>query len=182
MEQELIMYCAPTLASLKTASLFNLRYANEAQLQEQLLSWNACFAEKGVELLLLRRTETRALIYVFRRSFLSRDLALPGVDSFLKSCGYESTNAADALETLREKLRASADFPHEIGIFLGYPLCDVCGFICNKGRKCKCVGCWKVYGDAQSARRLFAKYDKCRTVYGRLWREGRSVLQLTVTA
>ena len=39
-------------------------------------------------------------------------------------------------------------FPHEIGIFLGYPLADVAGFIRNKGRNCKCIGTWKVYGDA----------------------------------
>ena len=56
MEQELITHCAPTLASLKTASLFNLRYSFEKQLACQLAAWNARFRDKGVELMLLRTT------------------------------------------------------------------------------------------------------------------------------
>ena len=182
MEQELITHCAPTLASLKTASLFNLRYSCEKQLACQLAAWNARFRGKGVELMLLRKTKTRALIYVFRRTHLQQDLLQPGVEPFLKSCGYAGTDADGALQTLCGRLQETRQFPHEIGLFLGYPLCDVYGFICNKGRGCKCVGCWKVYGDEQAAARLFAKYEKCRAVYGRLWREGRSVLQLTVSA
>ena len=64
-------------------------------------------------------------------------------------------------------------FPHEIGIFLGYPLADVTGFINNKGRNCKCIGTWKVYGDASSASKAFARFNKCSDVYNRLWKSGR---------
>ena len=67
-------------------------------------------------------------------------------------------------------------------MFLGYPLCDVIGFIENRGQGSKCCGCWKVYGDEQEAKKQFARYDKCSHIYQRLFREGRSLWQLTVTA
>ncbi len=73
-------------------------------------------------------------------------------------------------------------FPHEIGVFLGYPLGDVMGFIRSGGRNCRHAGCWKVYCNEAETLRLFEKFKKCRDVYLRLWNQGRSVLQLTVAA
>ena len=67
-----------------------------------------------------------------------------------------------------------------IGLFLGYPPEDVCGFIENKADACKCVGCWKVYGDEDAAKKLFAKYKKCTDVYCTLFANGRSIERLTV--
>lgn len=79
-----------------------------------------------------------------------------------------------------ERLRGGGGFPDEIGLFLGYPPEDVRGFIENKAAGCKCVGCWKVYGDAEAARAVFAKYKKCTDVYRARFAEGRSVERLTV--
>ena len=45
---------------------------------------------------------------------------------------------------------------------LGYPAEDVQGFIENETKECKCVGCWKVYGDETYSRRLFAQYKSCK--------------------
>ena len=36
---------------------------------------------------------------------------------------------------------------------LGYPAEDVQGFIENETKECKCVGCWKVYGDEEKAKK-----------------------------
>ena len=69
-----------------------------------------------------------------------------------------------------------------IGLFLGYPLGDVIGFIKNAGQNCKCVGCWKVYYNECEAIKAFARFKKCTNVYVRLWNQGRSVRQLTVAA
>ena len=51
-------------------------------------------------------------------------------------------------------LSGSCAFPHEIGLFLGYPFEDVMGFIENKGENYLCSGCWKVYSCEQDARVL----------------------------
>lgn len=73
-------------------------------------------------------------------------------------------------------------YPYEIGLFLGYPPEDVHGFIKNKADDCKCVGCWKVYGDAESTKKTFAKYKKCTDVYCDQYAKGRSIECLTVAS
>ena len=100
----------------------------------------------------------------------------------LKSCGYCQFGAGEVLERLRERLLSNEGFPHEIGLFLGYPFADVIGYIQNAGKNSKCTGYWQVYGDEQAAMRKFTAYRKCREVYKRLWNSGRSVLELTVAA
>jgi hypothetical protein len=182
LEKYLVEHCAPTLASLKTANLFNLPYTGEEELEQDLSAWNRCFAGKGVSLAILKKENGRALVYVYRKEALQRDLDRPGAAGLLSRCGYRSTEAGQALETLRERLGQSAEFPHEIGLFLGYPLGDVLGFIRHGGRDCKCVGCWKVYCDECEAVKTFARFKKCTEVYTRLWKAGRSVWQLTVAA
>lgn len=98
----------------------------------------------------------------------------------MKRHGYENTDIGDCTDILREKLTNSEDFPHEIGIFLGYPLGDVIGFIDNAGKNSRCTGCWKVYCNECEAIRTFARFDKCRAVYQKMWANGRSIVQLTV--
>ena len=183
LERYFIEHCSPTLASLKTASLFTYICDSDCELIRQVQAWNYSFQAKGLSLVVLRRRQGRALLYVYRKSSLHHDLCSPGVARFLSSYGYGDIHNMDAaLERLKNRLSDSEVFPHEIGVFLGYPLGDVIGFIQNAGQNCKCTGCWKVYCNECEAVRLFAKYQKCRDVYLRLWNQGRSVLQLTVAA
>ena len=173
LEKSVIEHCSPTLASIKTGNLFTYKYESEEELWESVEGFNECVREKGVSLTVLRRSEKKALIYVCRFSSLERDLKKPGVANFIKKYGYER---------LRSRLAQREDFPHEIGLFLGYPLGDVIGFIKNAGQNCKCVGCWKVYCNECEAIKAFARFKKCTSVYVRLWNQGRSVRQLTVAA
>lgn len=197
LENYLIKYCSPTLASLKSGSLFNCKCSEDTELNVSISEWNNTLMSRGISIHLLRRTETTALIYVYRQSALKDTLSDPEIQSFLHGYGYDACSCCDScssdqcsienclkhLETRITKEGGSDEmrFPHEIGIFLGYPLADVAGFISNKGRNCKCIGAWKVYGDDSYARKTFARFSKCNDVYNRLWRSGRrSVLQLTV--
>ena len=182
MEKYLIESCAPTLASLKMGSLFSMPCREANELEEQLVYWNRQMEPKGIRLLLMKLSRGRALIYVCRISGLLRELKTEPVQNFLEHYGYGGMNPARAVEHLKDRLSCSDEFPHEVGIFLGYPLEDVKDFIENKGQNYKCAGCWKVYCDECQARRTFEKFRKCREVYTRLWRQGRSVLQLTVAA
>ena len=40
-----------------------------------------------------------------------------------------------------------------------FPPEDVCAFIDQQARGCKCVGCWKVYGDEDRAKKKFRQYE-----------------------
>jgi len=198
-ENYLIDCCAPTLASLKAGSLFCCKCPSDGSVTEAVEAWNKGFSEYGVSMCILRRTDHSALIYVYRSTALARTLKDPEVQKFLRSYGYDNCSCcedcsasecsiASCIDHLRTRLccdEGSGDmrFPHEIGIFLGYPLQDVKGFIENNGKNSKHTGLWKVYGDKDASIKLFEKYKKCFSVYSDLWRSGkRSIFQLTVAS
>ncbi|MDO4556588.1 MAG: DUF3793 family protein [Lachnospiraceae bacterium] len=182
MDRYLVQHCSPTLASLKTANLFTYSYENDSALQLQMEYWNREMAEKGISLLVLRKHEHKALIYVCRKSRLEENLKKPEIMQFLSDYGYRNFQVDDALKRLSFRLSSQDGFPHEIGIFLDYPLGDVIGFIQNAGQNYKCAGCWKVYCNECDTIKTFAKYKKCRDIYTRLWSQGKNILQLTVAA
>ncbi len=182
LERNLIEHCSPTLASIKTANLFSHPFSSEMDLESELSRLNGQLGEKGISLLLLCRRGNKALIYVYRKAHLKADLSRPEVGKFLQAYGYEHMEMEAALKRLKERLNREGEFPHEIGVFLGYPLEDVVGFIQNGGKNCKCTGCWKVYSDECEAVKLFARYKKCRRMYVNLWQNGRTIWQLTVAS
>ena len=94
----------------------------------------------------------------------------------------EAPDVGNMLTQLSRKLCCSAEFPHEIGVFLGYPLGDVVGFIENRGKNFTCCGCWKSYGDPDAAQKHFDQLSKCTAVYLRLFHSGTPILRLAVAA
>ncbi len=93
-------------------------------------------------------------MYVCRKQRLQERLDDQEVQNFLGKYGYVQKDADYALQRLKERLAKAEGFPHEIGVFLDYPLEDVVGFIENGGRNYKCSGCWKVYCDECETRKL----------------------------
>lgn len=77
-------------------------------------------------------------------------------------------------------MRGSAEFPHEVGLFLSYPPEDVKGFIENRAANAKCTGVWKVYGDERQAQQTFDRYKKCTQTYCERWRSGVKLDRLAV--
>lgn len=181
-EQLLIRHCSPTLAGMKTGNLFTCSYRECSEVKEYVRSLNRRLRHKGLRILPLRYSSDRALIYVYRPDRLSKDLVHSDAESILKERGYTDSSPERCILHLISRLRNSNEFPHEIGLFLGYPPEDVHGFIENKPDSCKCVGLWKVYGDAEAAQLTFAKYRRCTDVYTRHWSEGKPLEKLTVNS
>lgn len=177
-EELIVRHCSPTLAGIKTGSLFSCEYENEKNLRDEIRSLNAILTPRGLRMLPMKRCGERALIYLYRPEKLAQDLADAKARSLLKSCGYQSSHAARQVVHLIRRLRESSEFPHEIGLFLGYPPTDVRGFIENRGRNCKYTGYWKVYADEDNACRLFQKYRKCTEIYTRKCAEGTPINRL----
>lgn len=181
MSEELIVrHCSPTLAGLKTGSLFSCACSSREELTQALRRLNRTLVPKGLCVIPLRQGNGRALIYVYRRSDLKRDLGDKQARALLEANGYVPEQMDRCVMRLIERIGTSEEFPHEIGLFLSYPPEDVCGFIENKACDHKCVGCWKVYGDVEAAQRTFERYAKCTRVYCDIWRNGRSLERLTV--
>lgn len=179
-EKYLIEHCSPTLAGLKTANLFSFHVDNLNKLKISIKIWNDRLNIKGIYLSLLSLKGDLALVYVYRRNRLKEDLKKEGVFEILNIYGYKSTNIDYAVNTLKERLKFYEQFPHEIGLFLGYPLEDVKGFIDNMGKNSKCSGCWKVYFNECEKIKMFNKFNKCKKVYSMLFKEGSSILKLAV--
>lgn len=181
MSEELIVrHCSPTLAGLKTGSLFTCPCPCKKNLLSDVCKINRCLVSKGLRVLPLQYLKRRALIYIYRPPRLKQDFATPQAQALLKRCGYPCSHPERCVTHLISRLRHSPSFPHEIGLFLGYPPEDVQGFIENRASHCKYSGCWKVYGDDKRARNLFEQYRKCTRSYYRQWEKGKSVTELAV--
>ena len=176
----IVRHCAPTLAGLKTASMFTCPFQSREEMNRQVSRLNRRLAPKGIRVLPLRYRGGRGLIYLYRPGWLNRDLQQAESRCILTRCGYGWDTCAGQLRRLRQRLESSREFPHEIGLFLGYPPEDVRGFIHNKACNFKCSGCWKVYGDEQAAKSIFEKYNVCSKIYFQQWQQGKSIEQLTV--
>lgn len=182
LEEILIRHSAPTLAGLKTANLFWYSWESKEEFENSAELWKRVLKEKGLSLTVIRTTEQRALLYVDRRKKLEDDLKRAKTRKMLEAEGYVYNNAEEAVKILQNRLQMYERFPHEIGLFLGYPEEDVQGFIENQGKNCKCCGCWKVYCNECDAQKMFCKFKKCETVYESLFSKGRPVEKMIVAA
>ena len=177
-EELVIRHCSPTLAGLKTGSLFNCPYGTERELTDGVRKLNRRLGPSGLRVVPVRRQAGRALIYVYRPARLRQDLAQPMAQRLLAERGYPCGQPERCVARLMQRLRQAAEFPHEIGLFLSYPPEDVQCFLEN--RPCKCVGCWKVYGDEQASQKRFRQFHKCTEVYRQQWNQGRPIEKLAV--
>ena len=182
-EKSLITHCAATLAGHKAGSLFSYRLSQGEFPDEYIAHINETLGHKNLEARLLKYCNKCCLVYVYRPSMLKRRIEGEGEKALLAKYGYGSCESIeDHLSLLAKRIYCGNNFPHEIGLFLDYPLNDVIGFINNRGSNYCCAGCWKAYSDPEYARRTFALYEKCRQVYLRCYKNGMDVLRLTVAA
>ena len=179
-EEMILRHCSPTLAGMKTGSLFNCPCPDRQKLLCAVKELNRKLVPKGVRVIPLRTTKNKMLLYIYRPQKLKDDLSVSGAARLLQKYGYSVECTGKCVVQLGKRLCEQKDFPHEIGLFLGYPLEDVQGFIEHHAEGYKCVGCWKVYGDEESAKKTFRQYKACTEVYCNRMRMGASLRELIV--
>lgn len=179
-EEMIIRHCSPTLAGIKTGNMFTYPYRSVQEMRADIRSWNRLLSSKGLCVLPLKYNGRSALVYFYRPAMLLRDLKDKAASKILHGCGYGSQSPGRCIAQLSKRMADGGEFPHEVGLFLGYPPEDVKGFIENKSACFKCVGCWKVYGDEEQAKKIFSKYKKCTQLYSRLYANGKGIERLTV--
>ena len=174
----LVRMCAPTLAGMKTGSLFTQEFKDEDELHATLDRYNGILEPKGLKIVSLGLKIKRHLLYLYRPAQLSRDLNDVRSRELLSTLGYCCENCEQCLKRLQGRIGKEKDFPHEVGFFLGYPYCDVKGFM--EHRKCLAVGPWKVFENKDETCALFEKYRCCQRIYDGCVRKGMSLSQLIV--
>lgn len=109
-EKYLIGHCSPTLASLKTANLMNIPFESMTQLESSINKTNDELNNKGVELIILKKSDKSALVYAFRKSRLQNDLNQNGVKDFLADYGYKSIDVDCCIKRLKSRLKSNDSF------------------------------------------------------------------------
>lgn len=95
----------------------------------------------------------------------------------LRQGGYPVSGMREQINYLKHRLAVQQDFPHEIGLFLGYPVGDVLAFQRSRGEGCKLCGYWKVYENVEAAKRRFARFDACRAAMTEALHAGKTIIQ-----
>ena len=161
-------HSAPTLLGVKCANLISFD-TDENTMSEYLHEFAVKMNESGLCAKQLCKCRKRTLVYIYNEKMLDAWLKMTQVGEFLSEYGYTSDMSPDEmLDKLASRMNCGS-FPHEIGVFLGYPIGDIKGFIRNSGKNCLLCGYWKVYENAEKARQTFEIYDRCRdTLFDRL--------------
>ena len=176
----LIMNCSPTLAGLKTGNMFVVKNITKSNMREDIRSLNKILTSRGLRAVPLRYGTNSALIYIYRPEYLMRDLKRPDAASILMEKGYVPGTAESYIAQLACRICSEGEFPHEVGMFLGYPPSDVKGFMKDpKGGK-PCVGYWRVYSNMDEAKKTFARFRKCTEMYRKQIEKGCPLERLIV--
>ena len=156
MELQLALQCAPLIMGLKTSNLLNIPRKGYEVVRKIV-------GEGKISCLLLFATEHKATVLLYRKSSLEAYLKQERVQELLWRAGYRKLSLAGVLLTFRERYRQymqeKKDFPHEMGVLLGYPIEDVEGFMKHQGKNCLCTGYWKVYADREGKQQIFKRFE-----------------------
>ena len=178
--EQLVRFCAPTLANIKTGSLFSCGQCRECDVNAEVRKLNRFLGGKGLRLIPIVTSKQCVLIYLYRVNSLARDIRGEETKEILKGCGYTGSSPELCVKQLIDRIRKNDEFPHEIGLFLGYPPKDVKGFMDHRAQDCILCGKWKVYHDPESAVKTFRAYRTCEKKYIDSYRNGCGIEKLVV--
>ncbi|MCD7825976.1 MAG: DUF3793 family protein [Clostridiaceae bacterium] len=156
---QLALQCAPVLAGLKVSNLFIIS-------REQIEKVDEILTATDIDSQLISYQGQRATVLLYRKEALLEYLNQDAVRSFLFEMGYEKLSLRSLFHRFRKRYifyqQGRGEFPHEMGLFLGYPIEDVIGFIEHKGKDFKHSGYWKVYGNVREKISLFWQFDRAQ--------------------
>ena len=121
----------------------------------------------------IKESKHRAKILFYHRSALDNWLADQQRLKILQELGYPGEySLATYLNCLVAKLRRyeadNGDFPHELGIFLGYPLKDVLGFMDYVNLDFTEQSEWKIYGNRAVSLAREKEFSAARAAFAEL--------------
>lgn len=175
----LAIHCAPILSGSKAANIMTVT-VHEFDRIGYLLQ------DTGIRYRFLKTKGDKGILYLYREKRLRQYLEQEEIQEFLSEYGYDQVDIAKMLNLLSKRIQLYNDqeavFPHEIGVFLEYPLGDVKGFLANEGKNFMYSGYWKVYQDLQGAVRRFIQYDMERELTIQALMQGKTIREIALAA
>ncbi len=149
--------CGPVLAGLKISNLLIIQAKQYKQAVYLIKSASLCA-------FVLNSSNGKITILVYDAYKLNEYLGRVECLAFLKKYGHKNLSINGILAEIAVRYNAYMNnrlsFPDELGLALGYPLSDVCGYINNCGKNFLINGYWKVYSNAETTSILFDKFDE----------------------
>ena len=175
----LAIHCAPILSGSKAANIMTVT-VHEFDRIGYLLQGT------GIRYRFLKTKGDKGILYLYREKRLRQYLEQEEIQEFLSEYGYDQVDIAKMLNLLSKRIQLYNDqeavFPHEIGVFLEYPLGDVKGFLANEGKNFMYSGYWKVYQELQGAVRRFIQYDMERELTIQALMQGKTIREIALAA
>ncbi len=164
-------FAAPVVCGLRCACLLNLKKPDNCGGRSVSEVWccqkNKILMKHALEAheLTGRRDAGKdvLLLLVYRKKALQQALFSKKASRILEGFGYQTRPLSLESHLLNLEKRFSQSFPHEIGLFLGFPPEDVRGYIQNGGNNARASGYWKVYGNVRRAKSAFAKFKEAES-------------------
>ena len=170
-EKSLINHIAPTLCGIKPGSLFTMR--DNVFISSLAMKWQKKVKDYDIELEFFRLSDHSVMFFAYNKAKIAEIINDRKVMAYLKRKNFPADgNIRKSVDELIHRLKYSGGFPHEVGIFLGYPLADVVLFEKNGGKNCKS------YSNIDEAKKLCSSFDSCRCMCKKWLEEGLSVSQI----
>ncbi|GAB6098717.1 DUF3793 family protein [Halanaerocella petrolearia] len=145
--RDILHNIGPTLLGIKPAELRNIPLLDDSGEDCWLRCKEIVLSSNQIRLMELRELSGKIQVLFYHPLALDRQLSKSYNLCFLQQLDYPRTyTLAGYLNYLLIRIQKS-EFPHEIGIFLGYPLKDVLGFTGYLDLKRTGKGSWKFYGN-----------------------------------
>lgn len=187
-ESALALHAAPCLAGIKPANLVGFATPDV----QWCSAYNTLLNTRGIYFTPLYVYKNRAQVLVYRKDLLHQLCVDSRVAQALHAFGYETHKGIETIiAVLKKKMEALAlkrdgcckdIYPHEIGLFLGYPVEDVMQYVKTGGRNCLFCGYWKVYSNPEQARRIFHHYTECKERFALQIKSGMTLSQIVCAA
>lgn len=162
----LALELAEVLQGAKPANLVCLTNKRRPCGRNLYLLWKehgtALLDESGLEVRVLADRGSSLLLLLYAKDALEALLAQKSVHVILGKAGYREPADFEVVLSELEKRVAGEGFPHEIGVFLGYPLKDVVGFMGWAQLSFTCQGPWKIFGNPVRSLQLAEHHRICR--------------------
>ncbi len=153
-----------TMVGVKPAELLNLPI-NEGETKNLALEELRVFflQDENTKLREIKIQNGRIQVLFYHSTSLDKALCNSANLRFLRSLGYPEQYSVETYVDFLISRLYKKDFPHEIGLFLGYPLKDVLGYIGHPSLKLVKINGWKIYGNDKLSNKRYESFLQART-------------------
>lgn len=176
-DQIIIQCSAPSFCGIKPGNMFTM--SSELYSTDVARKYKKEFFKHGILLKTFKTSKNLVMFFTYDFVWIRKILDDSLVLAYLGGKNYPVEKGTFAImNELFKRLKLQNGFPHEVGIFLGYPLEDVINFEQQEGKNCKYCGYWKSYANPEEAKRFCGKYKCCSQMCKKWFDEGFTIPQI----